>query len=262
MTLATILPYWLLLLPLIAGIELLEDRKSQKLRPRKRWPANLALLIMTAGFASIVPISGFVAASWAHQNQIGLLNYFSTPTTIAVVITFTWLSFWGYIVHLAAHKIPLLWRFHKIHHSDLTLDVTTTFRTHPLIYLTVSGITALIAIGLGLNPSAVIAYATIVLLIELSHHTALKLPEQIDRRLRPYIITPALHHIHHSDHAVETDSNYGQDLALWDRLFGTYIVESKRPAGEFQYGLQQFSQERADDLDALLIAPFKGDANS
>lgn len=172
------------------------------------------------------------------------------------------LSLWDYFIHLASHKIPLLWRFHKIHHSDIALDVTTTFRVHPVIHLLVSGANALMILCLGLHPGAVIGYAAFVLIIDLSHHTGLTIPSRLDRLLRPYIITPALHHLHHSDWVEETDSNYGHDLAIWDRLFKTYLVESKRPASEFKYGLSQFPETRADDLNALLVAPFSGKSKS
>ena len=115
---------------------------------------------------------------------------------------------------------------------------------------------------LGLDPNAVIVHAALVLVIDILHHTSLHLPERLDRLLQPFIMTPMLHHLHHSDHIAETDTNYGHDLAIWDRLFGTYITHSKRPDEAFGYGLTQFPEERADDLDKLLLAPFKGGSNS
>ncbi len=261
MAIETALSYWFVFLIVIAAIELLggeEERRSA----RRRWPANLALVAITAGLASLVPVGGLAAAHWAREASVGLLNVFDAPLPVAVTVSLITLSLTSYLMHLASHRIPFLWRFHKIHHSDQALDVTTTFRTHPAIYLMVLGVDVLLIIALGLTPAAIIAYAAVVLAIDLSHHSAIRLPERLDRALRPYMMTPGLHHIHHSDHVAETDSNYGHDIALWDRLFGTYLAEPKRPPSRFRYGLKQFPQDRADDLNALLVAPFRRDPYS
>jgi sterol desaturase/sphingolipid hydroxylase (fatty acid hydroxylase superfamily) len=262
MTLETILSYWIPFLILIAGLELLEDRKSQLKKARKRWPANLALIAIAAGLSSMVPISGFAAAGWAQINGIGILTYLNLHPVFGMALSLLVLSLWDYLVHLASHKVPLLWRFHKIHHCDLTLDVTTTYRVHPMMHLLSSVANTLMVVCLGLEPNAVIAYAGLVLIIDVSHHTTLRIPARLDQILRPYFITPTLHHIHHSDYVIETDSNYGHDIAFWDRLFKTYLAEPKRPESEFRYGLAQFPETRANDLHALLAAPFKGDSSS
>jgi len=257
-TIETILSYWFVLLIVIGGVELLggeEERRSA----RRRWPANLALVAISAGMASVVPVGGLAAAHWARDGSFGLLNALDAPLFVAVPFSAVVLSLNAYLLHLASHKIPFLWRFHKIHHSDQALDVTTTFRTHPMIYLMALGVNLLVVVVLGLTPGVFIAYAAIVLAIDLSHHSTIRIPDWLDRALRPYMMTPSLHHIHHSDHVAETDTNYGHDIALWDRLFGTYLAEAKRPASEFRYGLKKFPPARADDLNALLIAPFDRD---
>ena len=263
MAIETALSYWFVFLIVIAAIELIggEEERRSALRhsARNRWPANLALVTISAGLASLVPVGSLAMAHWARDGSVGLLNVVDAPLPIAIPFSMIVLSLTSYLVHLASHKIPFLWRFHKIHHSDQALDVTTTFRTHPAIYFMVLGVNVLLVIAFGLTPGAVVVYAAIVLVIDLSHHTAIRLPERIDRSLRPYMMTPGLHHIHHSDHVAETDSNYGHDVALWDRLFGTYLAEPKRPASRFRYGLKQFPPDRADDLNALLAAPFKRD---
>jgi len=259
MAFETALSFWFVLLLAIAGIEFIGGDRDERQSARRRWPANLALILISAGLAAIVPVSSLAAAIWTQSHEYGALNALELPWMIGFVLSVLLLSLRDYLVHLASHKIPFLWRFHKIHHSDTHLDVTTTFRVHPLMYLFLASFNGAIVIVLGLGPEAVFVHAVIALLFELSQHTTLVLPERIDRVLRPYLITPALHHIHHSDFHQETDSNYGIDFALWDRLFGTYRERPVRPAAEFRYGLKQFPEERAENLDALLIAPFRRD---
>ena len=255
----TLFLFWVLFFVIIAALEFLEQREEKWVRVRQSWPANLALIAMVTGISAAVPISGFAAAQWAQLNNYGLLNQFQLPLIVTVLSSLIILSLWDYLVHLASHKIPFLWRFHKIHHSDSSLDVTTTFRVHPLIYLMVAGANAVLIITLGLDMAAAMIYALVVLVIDIAHHTTLKLPSRLDRWLRPFLITPALHHIHHSSHVPETDSNYGHDIALWDRLFGTYRIATDQSGDEFRYGLNQYPAERADDLHVLLSVPFKKD---
>ncbi|MDF1855062.1 sterol desaturase family protein [Pseudooceanicola sp.] len=258
MILALITSYWLVFLALIAAVELAENRAGQRGSAKRRWPANIALIAISSGLAAAIPLGAFVAADWAQRHDFGLLNLLDPGTVVLAGLSFVLLSLWDYLVHLASHKIPLLWRFHKIHHSDKALDVTTTYRVHPVIHVALTIVNAAMAAGLGLHPGTVMFYAAAVLIIDLSHHTALRIPDALDRKIRPFVMTPALHHIHHSDQTAETDSNYGHDLAIWDRLFGTYRAEPLRDPKVFRYGLRQFPEDRANNLHDLLKAPFRG----
>ena len=262
MALEAALGYWIVLLLVIAGIELWFGDEAERDSARRRWPANAALVAISAGMAAAVPVSGIAAAHWSQEAGYGALSLVDLPYAVVFVASFLMLSLRDYAIHLACHKIPVLWRFHKIHHSDRALDITTTFRVHPVMYAAIAIFHAMTIVVLGLDAMAVTIYAFVVLVIDLAHHSRMRVPARIDRSLRSYIITPALHHIHHSDYHPETDSNYGHDLALWDRLFGTYLAEPKRPAAAFRYGLKQFPEERADDLHALLAAPFRGGPHS
>ena len=261
MTLEFVVSFWFVFLLLIAGAELLENRDHLK-SAKERWPTNLALVVISSGLAAVVPLTAFGGAEWARTNQIGLMNWIETPIILVWIISYLALSFLDFIVHLASHKIPLLWRFHKIHHSDHALDVTSTFRSHPVMQTGLIGVELLFVILLGLSPEIVLGRTVLVLFVNLSHHTTLLIPEKIDKALRRVIMTPRLHHLHHSAHVSETDTNYGLDLVIWDQLFRTYLPESKRPKAEFKYGLDQYPADRADDLNELLLAPFKGKANS
>lgn len=262
MVFAVFLTGYLLLVIVIAALELRRGGETRTASAKARWPVNIALIMIASGLATLIPISSFSAAYWARETDIGLFNAFGLTGVLAFIISVGFLSFWYFLVHLASHKIPLLWRFHKVHHSDYDLDVTTTFRVHPLIYLMTILMNVLVVIVLGLQPEAIIAHAMIVLLIDMWHHTSLQSPAFIESILCPYIITPKLHHLHHSDHFRETETNFGHDFALWDRIFGTYLAKPERSPQDFRYGLKQHPKKRADSLDLQLLAPFGRDPNS
>lgn len=253
---------YFMLVVVVAALELRHGREERITSAKERWPVNIALILIASCLAALLPISSFSAAYWARETDLGLLNAIGLSGALIFAISAVFQSFWYFLVHLASHKIPLLWRFHKVHHSDYDLDVTTTFRVHPLIYLVTILMNVLIVVVFGLQPEAIIAHAMIVLLIDMWHHTSLQFPEFIERALRPYVITPKLHRLHHSDHFKETETNFGHDLALWDRIFGTYLVEPQRSKQEFRYGLRQHPKDRANSLDLQLLAPFGRDSNS
>ena len=259
MIFAVFLPCFLLLVVVVAT---LEWREGQAASAKARWPVNIALILMASGLAALVPVSSFSAAYWARDAEVGLLNLVGFGGALAFAMSFAFQSFWYFLVHIASHKIPFLWRFHKVHHSDYDLDVTTTFRVHPLIYLATVLMNALVVVAMGLQPEAIIAHAMIVLLIDVWHHTSLRSPAVVETTLRPYLITPNLHRLHHSDYVSETETNFGHDLAIWDRIFGTYLANPKRSEQDFHYGLTQYPRERANNLDAQLLAPFGKGANS
>ena len=257
MIINVVFSYWVFLLLAVIGWEWLYIKGQRKENTLKRWPANLALLTIMLGLVTVVPISSIAAAHWAESENFGLLNWLDISPITTIVVSFLIYSLSEYLVHLSHHKIPFLWRFHKIHHSDRDLDVTTTFRQHPVSVIVLLTVNVLTILLFGLQPVAVLIQIVLALVVDLSHHTVIHFPSKLDRMLRAFIITPSLHHIHHSDYVVETDSNYGHDLAIWDQIFGTFRIERKRAAEDFRYGLEQFSEQRANDLDALLKAPFK-----
>lgn len=241
-------------------LEALGERTPDR-QARRRWPANLALLAISVGILGLFPFSTLIAASWARGQGFGLLNWLGLHGVAGIVLSYLALSFLDFLYHYASHRVPVLWRIHKIHHSDHVVDATTAFRQHPLATLLVAGLGAAACAILGLAPHGVAAFAVIALAADLIQHAALPFPGQLDLWLRRYVMVPSLHRIHHSDHAAETDRNYGRELVLWDRLFGTYLERPLRDAACFRSGLAPYPPERASDLDALLVAPFTRDPN-
>lgn len=219
-----------------------------------RWVGNLSLFGMALLMTWLVPLlSSLGAAKLASDHGWGLFHLIALPPAIALAASFVLLDFFAYWSHRLMHKIPLLWRLHALHHSDNDLDVTTTFRHHPAEALTQASIDAALALLFGFPPQAVLLYGGVVLVVQTFHHGNVLLPARL-KPLSSWLITPDIHRLHHSKLYAENNSNFGNFIPLWDRLFGTL---RKEPEGEFQTGLPEFSGADFQRLDKLLIQPVK-----
>jgi sterol desaturase/sphingolipid hydroxylase (fatty acid hydroxylase superfamily) len=219
-----------------------------------RWFGNIALFAMALLMVWLLPLlSSFGAATIAAQRGWGLFHLVALPPVIALAASFVLLDFFGYWSHRLLHKIPLLWRLHALHHSDTDLDVTTTIRHHPAEALVQATCDAALALLFGFPPRAVLLYAGMVLAVQTFHHGNVMLPARL-RWLSHGLITPDLHRLHHSMSYAENNSNFGNLVPFWDRLFGTL---RKEPEGEFQVGLPEFSGPDFQRLDKLLIQPVR-----
>ncbi len=207
----------------------------------------LTLLYVAAGI-------GFGAANaWMAQrvlaNQLGLLHWLNAPAAIAIPVGVLALDFAAYAGHIVKHRLPLFWRFHRVHHSDAHLDVTTGFRFHPVEALISWLFLAPAILLLGISGSAIVIFAGLYAIAALIQHANVKLPVPLDKAVRWALVSPAFHRVHHSPHRQETDSNYAALFSFWDRLFQTYHPPER--SGE-EYGL---SLPEADSLRATLWEP-------
>jgi len=239
--------YWGLL-ALLAGLEALIPAFRQPPQWNKRWPTNLGLGIVNMMLAPLAPVSAVWGAQWAHSQGFGLLNVAGAPLWIAVIATFAIRSLASYSFHILMHKVPLLWRMHRVHHFDTHLDVSTGLRSHPLEFAALLLTMVPLAILFGLDPWALAAYEIVESIANLLIHANLRLPEPLDRALRWLLVTPNMHCLHHSSHRPETDSNYSQVFSLWDRLFGTYSAAPRAGYDAMQIGLAEIRDERTADL--------------
>jgi sterol desaturase/sphingolipid hydroxylase (fatty acid hydroxylase superfamily) len=219
-----------------------------------RWFGNMVLFAMALAMAWLVPLlSSLGAATLAARHGWGLFHLVALPPAIALAASFVLLDLFAYWTHRLMHKIPLLWRLHALHHSDSDLDVTTTIRHHPAEALVQALCDAALALLFGFSPQAVLLYGGVVLVVQTFHHGNVMLPARL-RPLSNWLITPDIHRLHHSKLYAENNSNFGNLIPLWDRLFGTLRQE---PEGEFQVGLPEFSGPDFQRLDKLLIQPLK-----
>jgi len=188
-----------------------------------------------------------------EQSGWGLLGMVSAPVWVEMVIGLLLLDLWMYLWHVANHKVSLLWRFHRMHHSDNQMDASSAVRFHlgevVLSYTLRLGVIAL----LGLTFRHVVLYEMILLPVILVHHANIALPRPAEAVARWLLVTPDIHHVHHSRIRVETDSNYGSVLPWWDRLFRTFRVQTPE---NLDYGLEGWDDESRQTVRGLLLTPF------
>jgi sterol desaturase/sphingolipid hydroxylase (fatty acid hydroxylase superfamily) len=153
------------------------------------------------------------------------------------------------------HRVPLLWRLHRVHHSDTVMDVSTALRFHPIEILASLGFKATIILLLGAPPQAVLAFEIVLGAGALFTHANLAMPAWLERPLRVLFVTPSLHMIHHSPNPAETNSNFGFSFSFWDRLFGSY--RDRRLGNGFEVGLEEWRTPQHQTFRALLGNPWR-----
>ena len=239
----------------LAGLELVAPLR--RVERGGRWFTNLALFaIDTAAQRVLVPVAMVGMAVTAEESDWGLFNIVDAPDWLAFLATLLALDLALYVQHWATHRVPLLWRLHRVHHVDRGFDVTTAARFHPVeIVLSLLYKVAVVA-ALGAPVLAVFVFEVGFAVFTLWTHANLSLPAPLDRIARAVIATPDMHRIHHSVRMPETNSNYGTVLSSWDRLFGTYTAEARVAQQTMPIGLAEWQDERPAKLGFSLTLPF------
>lgn len=226
-----------------------------------RWVTNLGIsatagLLLRLMAALAVPLTAIAAAVFAQRAGLGLLNTVNWPGWIKVAVALAALDLAIWVQHLASHKIPVLWRLHKVHHADRDIDVTTAVRFHPIeIGLSMLWKMAVV-IPLGASPLSVFLFEVILNGCAMFNHANLNLPQPLDRVLRLVMVTPDMHRVHHSVYRGEHDSNYGFNLSIWDRLFRTYTAQPRDGHLGMRIGLFPYQDEAPTHLGWSLWLPF------
>lgn len=209
----------------------------------------LSLLVLVAGgLAGALMVA---PATYAEDHDFGLLRALGTPPPVAALVGVLALEFVFYWLHRIEHTSPL-WRIHRTHHTDLDLDVSTSIRSHPLdVVLTNLAFGALVVLPLGLSPTFVAAYNLCGFAAVWLQHARTDLPAVIERPLSLLLVTPAFHRMHHSDRQAETDSNYGNMLSVYDRLFGTFTPART----DLVFGIDAADVTSRQSIGAMLAEP-------
>lgn len=243
-----------------------EQLSAKRIHPLGRWKHrawNLLLVVVdTVCLRAVAPwlVAGMAvgAALWASERGFGLLHWAPLPHAVAAVVGFLLLDFAIYLQHWASHQIPMLWRFHQVHHSDLEVDTTTALRFHPIEILLSMGYKILVVAILGIPAVGVLVLEIVLNGAALFNHGNVRIPEKLDRLLRWVIVTPDMHRIHHSVVCSEMDSNYGFNFSWWDRIFKTYTANPANPQEQMQIGLNAYREGESLHLGRLLLLPFQG----
>lgn len=224
----------------------------------KRWFTNLSMVILSSiAMRLVFPAAAVGAAVWAQANGWGLLRLAGVDPVMAGILSFVVLDFAVWLEHVASHRIPLLWRIHRVHHADTGLDVTTGLRFHPLEILLSMLWKAAVVVALGAPVVAVLVFEIVLNATSMFNHANLRLPARVDRMLRLVLVTPDMHRVHHSAIPRETDSNFGFNFPFWDRLFGLYRGQPERGHDAVEIGLKEFRGEEPARLPWALLLPFR-----
>ncbi|OIQ30958.1 MAG: fatty acid hydroxylase [Bacteroidetes bacterium MedPE-SWsnd-G2] len=191
---------------------------------------------------------------WLNSKEIGLLYLVELPFAAQLILSIIFYDITTYWIHRASHKFPVLWRLHRVHHSDTTMDSSTTFRFHPLdlilVYQTGNIITAAV---FGTDLTSMALYYVILYVIFFFVHANLNYPQWLNNTLGLVFVMPDHHRVHHHQEQRYTDSNFADIFILWDRLFGTYQII---PTSEMVYGLKEFDTDERQGFKYLMKSPF------
>lgn len=247
------------LMALLMGAEAWLPRRARIARRAKRWTTNLAITVLDAItvnlMALVLPVLAVGAALDVQTRGLGLFNLLGWPVWLEFVLAILVLDFVIWAQHLVTHKVPLLWRLHRVHHADRDMDVTTAVRFHPIEI----ALSMILKIGvvylLGPAAWAVILFEVMLNGTAMFNHANLALPRRLDAIIRLVLVTPDMHRVHHSIHRFEHDSNYGFALSIWDRIFRTYTPQPREGHDDMTIGLQ-WQNDNPSRLGWSLMLPF------
>jgi len=205
------------------ALALVAQRWSPHARSAGSWRTNGMFWALDAAImATVCGACACAVARWAGTHGVGLFHALAAPRWVAVLGTIAALDLVSYTWHRANHVVPMLWRFHQVHHSDPTFTVSTAMRFHPGELLLSLPLRLVTVAAVGASPLAVVAFEVVFAFANLFEHGDINLPRRAERRFERLCITPALHRLHHSRKRAELNSNFGTVFVVWDRLFGTY----------------------------------------
>lgn len=248
-------------LAVLAGMALAEAlfvRRPRQVTRWRRWTVNFTLVAVDSLLVRLLlPTAAIGAALWAQQHSFGLLHALAWPDALDILVALLLLDLAIYAQHLLMHHVPVLWRLHRMHHSDTEIDVSTGLRFHPLEILLSMALKMALVVALGAPVLAVLIFEILLNATSLFNHANLRLPSGLDRILRLFVVTPDMHRVHHSWHVDETNSNFGFNVPWWDRLFGTYTAQPRDGHLGMTIGLHDFRQVSEQTLPAVLLQPFR-----
>lgn len=246
-------------LAFVAVWEVIAPRRALTDSKKRRWFTNLSLVVIdTAVVRFSLPILPVGMAYMARAHGWGILNMIDLPAWVKIFLAVVVLDFVIYIQHVLFHYLPILWRLHRMHHTDLDLDVTSGNRFHPIEIVISIGIKLMAVALIGPPAAAVLIFEVVLNATSQFNHGNIRLPETADRWLRLFVVTPDMHRVHHSVVPRETNSNFGFNLPWWDRLCGTYRPQPELGHTGMSIGLNEFRDPAELNLYRLLILPVLG----
>lgn len=217
-------------------------RPRRAWRRRDRWAGNLLMVGFGAGLTRLLlPLVAVAAGRWAQQNDAGLWNRLGHPLNAwaEMALSIATLDLAIFVQHVLMHRLPLLWRIHRVHHADMDLDATTGVRFHPLELLLSAGWRVAVVLSMGIDPLSVLVFEIALNAAAMFNHANVDIPRRVDRWLRLALVTPDFHRVHHSTIPRETNSNFGFTVPWWDFALGTYRPQPEQGHLEMPLGLSR-----------------------
>jgi sterol desaturase/sphingolipid hydroxylase (fatty acid hydroxylase superfamily) len=224
---------------------------------RLRWLSNFGISILNVFILrSVFPVLSVGWAFYCASRGWGLFHRVDWPAWLTVPLGIAWLDVLFYAQHVAMHRVPLLWRAHRTHHTDHDCDFSTGLRAHPTETLLTNGVTFAGILVSGASPLAVFLGQLLATAFAFLGHSNVRLPLALDRALRLVMVTPDMHRVHHSVDVKEGDSNFSTLFPWWDRLFGTYQDQPAAGHARMAFGVRGFEARKHLSLPWMLAQPF------
>lgn len=239
------------------SLEFLVPYRPRSVSKVKRWINNLVLTLFNSTLLNLIFSTAIVStAAYVQTHKMGVLNMVQAPSWLKILITVALMDFMLYVWHLLNHEMPLLWRFHRVHHSDMNMDVSTATRFH-IGELAISAVIKIsIIFFLGASALGVLIFESAVVLCAQFHHSSLKAPKWFETFWWILFVPPSMHRIHHSVIIKERDTNYGTIFSLWDRFLGTLLTDVDQ--AQIRIGMGAYRKPYKLNFHHLLLMPFTG----
>ena len=239
--------------------ELIAPRRPLTTSKITRWFSNLGLVLIDSIVVRLVfPTALAGITLLVQQRGWGLFNQSELPYLLKIIFSVLILDFVIYLQHIMFHSVPLFWRLHMVHHTDMDIDVTTGVRFHPVEIILSMGIKMIVVILIGAPLAAALIFEIILNGTSMFNHGNVRYSQNIDSILRLLVVTPEMHRVHHSTIRWETNSNLGFNFPWWDRLFGTYRGQPAKGHLEMTIGLEPYKEPKKLTLPWLIVLPFIG----
>ncbi len=245
------------LIIVLAVAEWLVPRRASASAEGSRLASNFGIsLLNNLAVRAVFPAAGIAWATLCAQRGWGLFAHTAWPAPVEFIATILALDFLLYVRHYLLHRVPILWRLHRTHHSDREYDFTTGIRFHPLEELFTTTLELGLILALGAPPAAVFLSRLLSMTVSLVEHANLRFPSSLDRIVRTVLVTPDMHRIHHSQAPADNRSNLSTAFSWWDRVFGTYREHPGVGEASIEFGLREFHDAKHATLPWMLAQPF------
>jgi len=236
------------------AFELARSYRLNTVSKLKRWVINICLAGINAALLQLLFAGAVIqTAHFVTASQFGLLNMVELPSWAKVLCTVVFMDFMLYVWHILNHQVPLLWRFHLVHHTDLNMDVITASRFHAGELIISAVIKISLIFFIGADTFGVFLFESITIFAAQFHHSSLKVPAWFEKIFWVFFVPPSMHRTHHSVVIRERNTNYGTIFSLWDRFFGTLRTDVNQD--RIRIGVGAYPKQDKLNLHHLLLMP-------